>query len=67
MLDNPRIELRLNISYEEMKHEIPEDALLIYTGLVDRFFNFRFGKLKWRSVFLKWNGITFRIIRERPS
>lgn len=49
MLDNPRIQICLNTSYQDIASEVSYDKL-IYTGPVDEFFDFRFGKLPYRSI-----------------
>ena len=52
MLDHPNITVKLGVDFEEIKHEVQYDAL-IYTGPVDEYFNFRFGKLPYRSLQFK--------------
>ena len=45
------IEVKTNVDYLENKKEL--DALansIIYTGEIDRFFDYRFGALEWRSL-----------------
>ncbi len=49
MLDHPNIKLMLNTDYREIAGCIPHRAL-IYTGPIDEFFDFRFGKLPYRSL-----------------
>jgi len=49
MLDHPNIKLMLNTDYREIAGCIPHREL-IYTGPIDEFFNFRFGKLPYRSL-----------------
>jgi len=49
MLDHSNIELRLGVDYAEVKDEI-EAAHTVYTGPIDEFFGFRFGKLPYRSL-----------------
>jgi UDP-galactopyranose mutase len=51
MLDNPLIEKRLGADFRELKaqaHEIADH--IIYTGPIDEYFDFRFGKLPYRSL-----------------
>jgi len=51
MLDNPLIEVRTGVDFAEMKeraHEIADH--IIYTGPIDEYFDFRFGKLPYRSL-----------------
>ena len=52
MLDNPNIKIMLNCDYEEISKDIPFREL-IYTGPIDAFFNYRYGKLPYRSIEFK--------------
>jgi UDP-galactopyranose mutase len=52
MLDNPNIKIMLNCDYREIVDEIPFREM-IYTGPVDSFFNYRYGKLPYRSLEFK--------------
>ncbi len=49
MLDYPNINIMLNTTFEEIKDLIAYDKL-IYTGPIDRFFNYCHGKLPYRSL-----------------
>ena len=49
MLDHDLIEVSLETDYEDVKDEI-EFRHLVYTGPIDRFFDFRFGALPYRSL-----------------
>src|SRR5206468_4784152 len=51
MLDHPLIEKRLGTDFTELKDEAHEIAQhIIYTGPIDEYFDFRFGKLPYRSL-----------------
>lgn len=52
MLDHPNIKIMLNTDYREIMHEIPYRDM-IYTGPVDSFFNYEYGKLPYRSLEFK--------------
>lgn len=52
MLDHPNIKILLNCDYREIKKEIPYREM-IYTGPVDSFFDYRYGKLPYRSLEFK--------------
>jgi len=52
MLDNPNIKIMLNCDYREIMEHIPFREM-IYTGPIDSFFNYRFGKLPYRSLEFK--------------
>jgi UDP-galactopyranose mutase len=49
MLDHPKIKILLNAGFREVQEVIPYKKL-IYTGPIDEFFNFRYGKLPYRSL-----------------
>lgn len=49
MLDHPNIKIMLNTDYREIVDIIPYRAM-IYTGPVDSFFDYRYGKLPYRSL-----------------
>jgi UDP-galactopyranose mutase len=52
MLDSKNIKIMLNCDYREIINEIPFKQM-IYTGPVDSFFNYRYGKLPYRSLEFK--------------
>jgi len=49
MLTHPNIRILLNADYREIEGTIPHEEV-IYTGPVDEYFDFRFGKLPYRSL-----------------
>src|ERR1041385_571875 len=49
MLDHPNIKIMLNCDYRDVKDIIPYREL-IFTGPVDEFFDYRFGKLPYRCL-----------------
>jgi UDP-galactopyranose mutase len=53
MLSHPNIKIMLNTDYREIVENIPF-AKMIYTGPVDSFFDYRFGKLPYRSLHFKF-------------
>jgi UDP-galactopyranose mutase len=51
MLDNPLIEKAVGTDFRDLKDEAFEIAdHIIYTGPIDEYFDFRFGKLPYRSL-----------------
>lgn len=52
MLSHPNIKIMLNADYREIRNVVPYREI-IYTGPVDEFFNYRFGKLPYRSLEFK--------------
>ena len=49
MLAHPNIKVMLQSDYRQVRHVIPHRRL-IYTGPIDEFFDFRLGKLPYRSL-----------------
>jgi len=49
MLANPNINVMTQTDYDEVKDVIPHRRI-IFTGPIDEYFNFRFGKLPYRSL-----------------
>ena len=57
MLDYPNIEVVLNKDFAEFKKEnsdLVKNARIFYTGSIDEFFDYKFGKLPYRSVNFKF-------------
>lgn len=52
MLAHPNIKVMLNTDYREIQHLIPFKEM-IFTGPVDEFFDYKFGKLPYRSLEFK--------------
>ncbi|HJT80183.1 MAG TPA: UDP-galactopyranose mutase [Chthoniobacterales bacterium] len=49
MLDHPRITIELNADYREVRNKV-RFRNLIFTGPIDEFFDYRFGRLPYRSL-----------------
>jgi UDP-galactopyranose mutase len=49
ILDHPLIEVRLEVDFHEIENEV-EYGHLVYTGPIDRFFDYEFGPLPYRSL-----------------
>ena len=49
ILDHPNIEVRLNSDYFKLKPTIGEIPT-IYSGPIDRFFDYKYGYLDWRTI-----------------
>lgn len=49
MLDNPLIEIRLGTDYRDVRDTVEYDHL-VFTGPIDEYFDYRFGKLPYRSL-----------------
>ena len=52
MLDHPNIKIMLNTDYREIEKEISFREM-IYTGPIDEFFDYEYGKLPYRSLRFK--------------
>jgi len=52
MLDHPNIKVMLNCDYRDIENEVSFREM-IYTGPVDAFFDYRYGKLPYRSLKFK--------------
>jgi UDP-galactopyranose mutase len=63
MLAHPKIKVLLNADFNEVRKWVPFRAL-IYTGPVDEYFDFCFGKLPYRS--LRFEFETLRTERHQP-
>lgn len=53
MLDHPNIHLMLNTDYRSIVNEISYKQM-VFTGPVDQYFDYRFGKLPYRSIEFKF-------------
>ena len=53
MLSHPNIKIMLNTNYQEVMNDVTYKKL-IFTGPVDEYFNYRFGKLPYRSLRFKF-------------
>lgn len=65
MLDHPKIKIMLNCDYREIAKEIGYREM-IYTGPVDAFFDYRYGKLPYRSLEFKHETIDTEVYQEAP-
>jgi len=54
MLAHRNISLRLGVDFFEIRELIPADCRVVYSGPIDRFFDYRLGVLGWRTIDLKW-------------
>jgi len=64
MLKNENIEIQLSTDYKKLKNKMQYN-FLFYTGPVDEFFNYKFGKLDYR--YLKLDFQTFNQESYQPS
>jgi UDP-galactopyranose mutase len=52
MLDHPNIDVMLGVEYSQVREAYPHDHL-VFTGPIDEYFGFRYGKLPYRSLQFK--------------
>lgn len=50
LLSSPLIDLKLNTDFFDIKGMIPEGAEVFYSGPIDRYFDYKYGRLDWRSL-----------------
>ncbi|RTL63748.1 MAG: UDP-galactopyranose mutase [Pseudonocardiaceae bacterium] len=50
MADHPGITVRLDTDFFEVRDELPADVPVVYTGPIDRYFDFAEGDLGWRTL-----------------
>jgi UDP-galactopyranose mutase len=65
MLDHPNIKVLTNCDYNEIVDEIPFREM-VYTGPVDAFFDYRYGKLPYRSLEFKHETHNTETFQEAP-
>ncbi len=58
MISHPNIKITLNKKYFFKSDDLKKYHSIVYTGPIDAFFNFKYGKLGWRS--LKFEFMTFK-------
>jgi UDP-galactopyranose mutase len=65
MLDHPNIKIMLNCDYREIERGIPYREM-VYTGPVDSFFDYRYGKLPYRSLEFKHETLNQEVFQSAP-
>ncbi|GAM08924.1 UDP-galactopyranose mutase [Geobacter sp. OR-1] len=50
ILDHPDVEVMLGLDFFEIREQIPPECTVIYTGPIDRFFGYKYGRLGWRTL-----------------
>ena len=50
MADHPNIEVKLNQDFFELKSGLVGQVPIVYTGAIDRYFDYEFGELGWRTL-----------------
>ena len=65
MLTHPNIKIMLNTDYREIESLIPFGEM-VYTGPIDEFFDYRFGKLPYRSLEFRFETIDQPVYQQAP-
>src|SRR5689334_12618155 len=65
MLAHPNVKIMLNTDYREIEQVIPFREM-IYTGPIDEFFDFRFGKLPYRSLEFRFATFERPVFQDAP-
>ena len=65
MLTHPNIRIMLNTDYREIRNLIPFGEM-IYTGPIDEFFGFRYGKLPYRSLEFRFETVDRPRFQDAP-
>ena len=63
MLSHPNIKIMLNTDYKEIEGVIPYREM-VYTGPIDAFFDYRYGKLPYRSLEFKFETLDMPLYQE---
>ncbi len=50
LLKSPKIQVKLNLDYFDIRHLIHQNTKIVYSGALDKFFDYKFGPLEWRSL-----------------
>ena len=50
LLADRKIKVLLNTDFFEIRHLLKKDAILISSGAIDRFFDYKYGRLSWRTL-----------------
>jgi UDP-galactopyranose mutase len=65
MLDHPNIKIMLNCDYREIESEISYKEM-IYTGPVDSYFDYCYGKLPYRSLEFRHETVDTEVFQQAP-
>ncbi len=50
MFKNPKIETLINCDFFDVRPQLRPDAIVVYTGAIDRYFDYCHGPLSWRTL-----------------
>lgn len=66
MTTNPLISIYLDTDFFEIKDQIHPEDLVIYTGPLDKFFNYIYGTLGWRTLDFEKNTLNVENYQNAP-
>ena len=55
MVENRRIEILTGTDFFQLDFTRGEEQLVVFTGPIDRYFNYRLGMLNWRTLDFEWS------------
>ena len=67
MADHPNIEVRLDVDYFDVRDEIPAGTPTVYTGPLDRYFDYAEGALSWRTLDFEMEVVADRRLPGHPG
>lgn len=50
MLNSPKIDVKTGVDFFDVKDRIPAGLPIVYTGAIDRYFDYSEGELGWRTI-----------------
>ena len=56
-LSHNNIEVQLNTDYFSIRDQIPEDCKVVFTGMIDQLFDYKYGRLDWRGLHFEWDTV----------
>ncbi len=60
MLEHENIDILLNVTYKDIKDQIPLECKIIYTGMLDELLDYKYGALEWRSLEFEYKSFNLR-------
>ena len=60
MIDDKRITVKLNCDYFKIRKNLKYKYFMIYTGEPDKYFDYKYGKLDWRSLIFKFKNLKMK-------
>ena len=64
MINNKNVTVKLNTDFNKVKKNLRFKHFLVYTGEPDRYFNYKYGKLNWRSLIFKFKNHKKKLLQK---